>query len=425
MRIRNIRIKKVPFEIILFTIIVLITENFMYLVDLKKIKIPGSFNIQDINIVVYLVFFILVYIKYIRFKRYRYMQCYLILLPIILVITSSIKANEVYGQPLMLGIRPQRFFILTYLLYFPLKRMFECNKKSIEYVKKILIGIGTIELFLYIAQYLLINKVIFLSMRVSQRFGEVRLPFESLLLLLFPFIIINELLNKRNIRRNFILLALSFFYIVVVLKTRMVMISMVSVVTFLILIYKSGINKKVISIFLLIIVGVIAVNTEIGQSYIQSISSENRAVDPNSLIRKEAQKFYITETAKSPITGRGYVNILYKNSVVMSRYDKGYYFNDNGIIGFYYLYGAIGVMWLIIFFIYMLKKGYYLYKKKNNYCYLGYSIYNIITCITMLYCYAQNGAFYLTVILVILQYETNQDDNLNNSTDYKKLELKR
>ena len=111
-------------------------------------------------------------------------------------------------------------------------------------------------------------------MRVSSRFGEVRLPFESLLLLLYPFIVLNELLNKRNVKRNSILLALSFIYIVVVLKTRMVMFGMVGVITFLILIYRSGASKKIYIIFLLLIVGIIGVN---------------RYIDPNTLIRKEAQ----------------------------------------------------------------------------------------------------------------------------------------
>lgn len=315
--------------------------------------------------------------------------------------------KKVYGQPFMFGFRPQRFFILTSLLYFPLKRMIECDSQNITRIKNLLISLGTIELILYIFQYLLINKVVFLSMRVSSRFGEVRLPFESLLLLLYPFIVLNELLNKRNVKRNSILLALSFIYIVVVLKTRMVMFGMVGVITFLILIYRSGASKKIYIIFLLLIVGIIGVNTSIGQSYIQSISSENRSIDPNTLIRKEAQEFYITETAKSPITGRGYVNILYNDAVIISKYNKGYYFNDNGIIGFYYLYGLIGIGWLLIMFFKLSKLSWRAYKNKSEYWYLGYSIYLVVTSFTLLNCYIQSGAFYIIIILAFLEIDNN------------------
>ena len=350
MKKSKIGIKKIPIEIMIFTLILICIEKVMYLVDDKIFKIAGILNLDDFSLLLSIALFVVVFLKYIKFPKSKYEQKFIIFFPIILAIVSSYMGKKVYGQPFMFGFRPQRFFILTSLLYFPLKRMIECDSQNITRIKNLLISLGTIELILYIFQYLLINKVVFLSMRVSSRFGEVRLPFESLLLLLYPFIVLNELLNKRNVKRNSILLALSFIYIVVVLKTRMVMFGMVGVITFLILIYRSGASKKIYIIFLLLIVGIIGVNTSIGQSYIQSISSENRSIDPNTLIRKEAQEFYITETAKSPITGRGYVNILYNDAVIISKYNKGYYFNDNGIIGFYYLYGLIGIGWLLIMF---------------------------------------------------------------------------
>ncbi|MFQ6882258.1 O-antigen ligase family protein [Clostridium sp.] len=407
MKKSKIGIKKIPIEIMIFTLILICIEKVMYLVDDKIFKIAGILNLDDFSLLLSIALFVVVFLKYIKFPKSKYEQKFIIFFPIILAIVSSYMGKKVYGQPFMFGFRPQRFFILTSLLYFPLKRMIECDSQNITRIKNLLISLGTIELILYIFQYLLINKVVFLSMRVSSRFGEVRLPFESLLLLLYPFIVLNELLNKRNVKRNSILLALSFIYIVVVLKTRMVMFGMVGVITFLILIYRSGASKKIYIIFLLLIVGIIGVNTSIGQSYIQSISSENRSIDPNTLIRKEAQEFYITETAKSPITGRGYVNILYNDAVIISKYNKGYYFNDNGIIGFYYLYGLIGIGWLLIMFFKLSKLSWRAYKNKSEYWYLGYSIYLVVTSFTLLNCYIQSGAFYIIIILAFLEIDNN------------------
>ena len=407
MKKSKIGIKKIPIEIMIFTLILICIEKVMYLVDDKIFKIAGILNLDDFSLLLSIALFVVVFLKYIKFPKSKYEQKFIIFFPIILAIVSSYMGKKVYGQPFMFGFRPQRFFILTSLLYFPLKRMIECDSQNITRIKNLLISLGTIELILYIFQYLLINKVVFLSMRVSSRFGEVRLPFESLLLLLYPFIVLNELLNKRNVKRNSILSALSFIYIVVVLKTRMVMFGMVGVITFLILIYRSGASKKIYIIFLLLIVGIIGVNTSIGQSYIQSISSENRSIDPNTLIRKEAQEFYITETAKSPITGRGYVNILYNDAVIISKYNKGYYFNDNGIIGFYYLYGLIGIGWLLIMFFKLSKLIWRAYKNKSEYWYLGYSIYLVVTSFTLLNCYIQSGAFYIIIILAFLEIDNN------------------
>lgn len=313
--------------------------------------------------------------------------------------------TKVYGQPFMLGFRPQRFFIMTYLLYFPLIRMIYCNRNNVEYVKKVFINFGIIELILYITQYFLISKKIFLYMRVSERFGEIRLPFDSILLVILPFIILNEIINKNNIKRNYIILALNLFFIIFVSKTRMIIAGISIAMAIILFFYNKG-SKKVLTIILMIFGIMIGVNTEIGKTYLNSISKEYRLKDSNTLIREEAQKFYISETSKSPILGRGFVNITFNNAVIISKYNKGYYFNDNGLIGFYYLYGIIGVLWIMALFLIILKKSYFLYKK-NNYSYLGYSLYTVITSYTLLTCYNQTGAFFIVILLVSLDSERN------------------
>lgn len=406
---KTVKIKKIPLEILILLGIVFCIEHFMYLVNESTFKLAGLFSIDDFSIILYILLYIVVFIKYIKFKKTKYLFKWIMIFPIILAITSSYMGLKVYNQPFMLGFRPQRFFILTYLLYFPLKRMIHCNKKNIEYIKRILIGIGFLELILYITQYFLINKVVFLNMRISTRFGETRLPFESFLLLFLPFIFLNEILNKKNSKLNYFLLGLNLFYLIFVVKTRMVMLGVLSTLSVLIIIYKKGV-KKIGVIVLLLFSLLIGINTPIGQSYINSLNSEYRDKDPNAQIRLEAQNFYITETAKTPFLGRGFVNTLFYDAVKISGYVKGYYFNDNGIIGFYYLYGLIGVMWVLIIFIKIFVKGYFL-QKQRNYFYLGYVINSFIICITFFTWYFQHGAFYLVIILTLMEKERIREKN--------------
>lgn len=402
---KKISIKKFPIEVIIFMIILFFIEHCMYLIDIGTVRILGKINIDDFTLVLYLIFFCVVFIKYHRFPRKRYKSKIIIISTFFIALTSSFMGTKVYGQPFMLGFRPQRFFIMTYLLYFPLIRMIYCNRNNVEYVKKVFINFGIIELILYITQYFLISKKIFLYMRVSERFGEIRLPFDSILLVILPFIILNEIINKNNIKRNYIILALNLFFIIFVSKTRMIIAGISIAMAIILFFYNKG-SKKVLTIILMIFGIMIGVNTEIGKTYLNSISKEYRLKDSNTLIREEAQKFYISETSKSPILGRGFVNITFNNAVIISKYNKGYYFNDNGLIGFYYLYGIIGVLWIMALFLIILKKSYFLYKK-NNYSYLGYSLYTVITSYTLLTCYNQTGAFFIVILLVSLDSERN------------------
>ena len=398
---KSLKIKKVPIEIVIFTLIVICIERFMYLVNNNTFKVIGLFNIDDFSLMLYILLFITVYIKYFRFKRKKYRYKFIVIFPIILAITSSYMGLKVYNQPFILGFIPQRFFILTYLLYFPIKKMIDCNKKNIDYIKNVLIYIGTIELVLFIAQYFLIDKVVYLFVRISSRFGETRLPIESFLLLILPFILINEIFNKRNIKRNYFLLGLNLFYIVFVIKTRMVILGIVCTLSLLIFVYKKGSNK-ILVILLLIVFAIIGVNTDIGKSYLRSVSKEYRHNDVNSLVRKEAQTFYIIETSKSPLLGRGFVNTKWSNATKISMYDKGYYFNDNGIIGFYYLYGLSGVLWVGNVFFIIFSHGCKIVKKNGNYYFLAYAINSIIICITFFTWYFQQGALYLLFTLVLI-----------------------
>lgn len=401
---KKFAIKKIPIEIIIFILITICIERLMYLVDNNTFRILGLFNIDDFSLLLYVFLFIIVFIKYFRFPKTRYCHKFLVIFPLVLAFTSSYMGMKVYDQPFMLGFRPQRFFILTYLLYFPIKRMISCNLKNKFYIKKVLIGIGTIELFLFIMQYFLIDKVIYLYVRVSSRFGDVRLPIESFLLLLLPFVLINEIFNKKNTMRNYFLLGLNLFYIVVVVKTRMIMIGMLVTLSILLFIYKKGADKIVV-VLILILCGIVGVNSSIGKGYLQSLSREYISQDNNSLVRKNAQKFYINETSKTPLLGRGFVNTKWNNATYLSMYDNGYYFNDNGIIGFYYLYGIIGLIWVMFALITVIRDGYLEFKKSKNYYFIGYSINAIIICITFFTWYFQQGALYLLLTLVILETE--------------------
>ena len=77
--------------------------------------------------------------------------------------------------------------------------------------------------------------------------------------------------------------------------------------------------------------------------------------------------------------------------------------NDNGLIGFEYMYGLIGVLWFIYLIIQMGIDSLKMYFRKNNYSILGYLIFCLAIVTNIMHLYWFTGALYNGMILGILE----------------------
>lgn len=77
---------------------------------------------------------------------------------------------------------------------------------------------------------------------------------------------------------------------------------------------------------------------------------------------------------------------------------------DNGVFGFLYCHGILGIVWLISLFFQMLKKSSYIMLKKRNYSYILYAIYEVLNLYMGMHWYYYY-ALPFVLFLCLLNYE--------------------
>ena len=130
------------------------------------------------------------------------------------------------------------------------------------------------------------------------------------------------------------------------LKTRLLMLSYFGVLIIAFIIWKRNLALKVIASFVLVGIIPVVINTEIFQNTLEAIFEDN----PND-IRSIGKEYYREQLSKSPIIGRGYINTDWQPAYVGAGMNRQIYLNDNGLMGFTFVFGILGLIWFIVWFI--------------------------------------------------------------------------
>lgn len=408
---KKIKFNKSLIEIGLLAIIIILAERCFYLIDINKISIPGLFNYYDISIGICIIWSIHIMVKYRKYKM-KYTFKYYMLFCIILVVVSSLRSQQLYGQSFYLGVRPQRFFLILSLMYFPLLK-FTSIKNNRFKLEKLIYILGITELIILIIQYIFISKVQFLYVRQSIRYGGVRLHFEAVLLSILFFICINNFLKKKNIYKNLIIIIMLLSYNLFVIRGRLAVIAIIATVFIMLLFWKKNRYIKYFLITYIFVFSFILSNTSIIGEYVNSLNKSNLQNDLNSQIRENGKEFYINQIKESPILGRGYINELNENAVKATGVEYDYLLVDNGVVAFAFMYGLIGVAWVILLFIKIYKYSFIDYLKNNNYFGLAYTTYLTIIITNILEFYWKYGPLYFVFMIVLLEINVNKKKYIN------------
>ena len=81
-------------------------------------------------------------------------------------------------------------------------------------------------------------------------------------------------------------------------------------------------------------------------------------------IRADARKLYLEMLAKHPFLGGGYPYI--ENALEASGYYKRMYLVDNGVFGFIYIYGGVGIIWIAALWTKLIKMSRKVFENKKQ-----------------------------------------------------------
>ena len=394
---------KINKYILFISIIIFFDLNGFYLID------ETVFKVKDITLIFEILFMGYVYIRNPLKIEYKYK--WFILFPIFLVITSSIMAHFSYEQPIFMGIRPQRGWIGTLLMYFPISKLMKLNKIKPKDFIKCIDTINIVYISLGIVQFILGTKFALLHVQMNERYGEIRLYLSlSFVIISYFYHLSNYLHNKKNKVIDLIFIALTFFLLFVVIKGRMRTI-VVLASTFIAFTSMKFSAKKLILAVSGVFLIVSFFSSNLGSDILNMAFDSSKSVQNTSEIRDEGRLYYLNEMGKtygSIIFGCGFPNSDWEPAFIKTRMVDLIYANDNGIFGLMYYYGATFAIWLVFFTILLLKRS----KSINdNLCFI-YFLYSIIAIYTLYpELYSENIAF----LIILAIHERNlQNGKIEN-----------
>lgn len=418
---RILKLENKNITTIFFMIVVLAMENFCCLIPSDKYIINGIIKFSDIGVILAVLWMTWVAIN-LKGKRYNKKKelIYYIFFYLVLVLTSSFAAKDMVNQPISWGIRSVRNQIICFLLYFQVLNALQCGLLKKNDLIKIMYIIGIFEIIIYFLQYILVDKITFTFVDTGEkRNGTARLRFPYLLPLIISFMSYNNLLEKKkNKVFNLLIFGLGLLVLIVICQNRAP--SIISIISLLIgfMLWKNGFEKKFfLGILILFITVGLMSNSKLFQSAFDTIEGKNNGIATleTMSIRKEGQKYYIEKIKKSPLFGYGTPNLNSERAMKSSGANENYFLADNGIIGFLYIYGIVGIIWLILFFIKIFRCSIYVYKEKQNIFYITYCIFEIGNLyIGMHWYYYYTVPFILAIILLDYDVEKIKEKEKNN-----------
>lgn len=311
-------------------------------------------------------------------NKNKYIFTYEVLFVLVLAVTSSLQANFLHGQSLVQGLLPQRFMIIGFLFYYVLVKYINSKRDALDAIKRMFAILGYMELFLYIIQYFLIDKIQFLQMSYSYRLGEVRMNIGSVAV---PFVVLMSVdkiyKRKKASCSDVFSIAAGFFYSFVVTKTRIVLVGYIIALIGGYLVWSKGGKKKFYVFFALLALVLFLSQTELFRYLLDGLNN----IDMSAQTRTLGREYYLTRIKEHPLLGAGYLNMKNATAMKYSGMNSisigGIYWVDLGIYGLTFFFGGIGLIWFFILYGKMTLKSFRI-AQRGNLTYWMYMLYLIV-----------------------------------------------
>lgn len=390
------RIKKYTFDEAWLIFVVLIFTDFFHLV-------PLSTNLGiDKNDAVLISVILWICVKTIQYKSLPINGKFKIwaLFTCALVVIASVVPYVLFKQSIYLGFRAQRVLLVIPLTYFELRRSFQNNTLHIENVLCILKNLATIELLIMLAQCLLQNYH-FTNLVISSDIrGDLvgnRLRDDLIIVTVGIVCWLDNILNGQAFIKSVILLFLSLFVLIYYVRTRMLIVGVLVIVILASMFWKpKNRRNKYILVFLLSLMLVYSIYN-IPFFRFTLLSMFGKISDANVTVRLSGQNYYFDLLRERPLFGYG----LPHESCPSALWNAGIYNNillaDNGIIAFSYVYGIVGALWILYFWLKNIKASFSILRKKKVYLFFLYFSLQIVICFSLAYFWAYAMCFLLQI----------------------------
>ncbi|NCT37348.1 hypothetical protein GTW56_13955 [Bacillus sp. EB93] len=172
---------------------------------------------------------------------------------ILLIIMEIINSYYLYNQPLILGVKASKWYLIIFV-YFFVSYLLINNYISQKKVENIILSLGFIASLLYIVQYFLFDKILFLNVNFLERFGEVRFYQGISLVVISFFLGLQKIIQYKKTSFTMVLICITnMFYILIVANSRTITIP-VLIATLTVFILQRKFNRYLIFVLVYLLV---------------------------------------------------------------------------------------------------------------------------------------------------------------------------
>lgn len=319
---------------------------------------------------------------------------------VIILIFGIIVASR-WGQPLSLGMKAIKFHMLI-LVYF---LVVNC-KIDVDKFTKYYVILGIVLAILTAFQYILLDKFLFFNLDEEKllEYGKgirgIRVTTGASLISTAAVIAFAKYLKKHGNLYLYIFLGL-FMHVVLISKTRMLIVGIIMTSIVLYLIYRKFSLKRVfLTIVVMVIFSIVVtkVSSLVENKYLETIKQDIEG-EGTYRPRANAYDYYFNQFKKSPFVGYGYWNFVWKKNPEAQLQERGIHFSDIGITHLIIESGLVGAVWLfygLIRFIPAILKG------NRPLDAIAYIIFALMVIVTLDYFLGGNTIFLFGIFLGLI-----------------------
>ena len=318
-----------------------------------------------------------------------------------LVAMAAVNSMRIYSQPIELGLRASRAFLILGA-YFPLREIMR-GEKVRKWTEGAIIYGGFVLCIMYFVQYFFMDRVQILGIEYIERFGQTRLRIEIGLIVMSFFISLSKMAASREHSLKFLSIAvLEIAMLTVMIKTRTVLLGLVLSAGIFWFLQKRYSRLWIVYFAALILfVNGIYMQDSIASSMYKLTVNEISSKAGNYDVRLDEMKFYMDQALENPVVGRGVLNELHpqSNSAIGTRHK--FYLSDIGAFAFFFYFGGIGIIWVALFLFSMARISIRAVRENGSYMLLLLTLYILITMPTIFAFESPNMTFY-TILAICM-----------------------
>lgn len=391
--------KKDSIVITSIMLFILMFGNFFHVINSEGI-------LPDLFLLIYGIWCIWQAIKLFNYKvKYAFRP--FILMLIISVFIAIIQAYNVNGQPFLLGLRPQRGYLILLLSYFPIRKLFFVYDIDIEKLfKKMMFWASLSTLLYFLCKYLYLTKgveILYLGIHYSGTFSPYRMYVESSLIDIA--VLLSVYYYLKTLKLKYIIPAiLGIISQVWISQGRLEIIAILVGIAIGVVFTKKTRLKKIF-IFLISILGLVFfLNSSVFESIWLTLTGTGQSEVNNTLeIRHMGKSYYIQQILEGLDTflfGVGYPNMLYAPAWEKTGFYDNIFLSDNGLVSFAYMYGFLGIAIIFGLFLKFIKDAFFILKYTYNPIYLMFIGMILVMSINIIFWYWHPDALLILILMI-------------------------